>query len=378
MRSDILGEAANIVSARTVRDHLTADETAAFVDGALAGDEILFVNDHLSNCERCTLTVDDLRAFKTEIARSVDREFHPRPILDTSESWWDRTVSTLSAVFGRPPRLAFGAVVTLIVLGVTGFLIWRAQPGPEPKQEVVVSPPSNTPPAPAPTTNPVSLVAQLKDGDRQVTLDSEGKLSGADDLPTEYQSMLKEALTNQRLETSPHLTGLSRPASSLMSGDKEKNNFVVVEPVGRILLTDRPTFRWSQLDGATGYVVEVYDSNFELVASSPQLTTRSWKAPKQLGRGKVYTWQVKATKDGQEFNSPRPPEPQAKFRVIDHAKANELANARRSSSHLVLGLLYAEAGLLKEAEQELKVVQKENPESTIARSLLNKIQILQR
>lgn len=154
----------------------------------------------------------------------------------------------------------------------------------------------------------------------------------------------------------------------------------MIEPVGIVLMSDRPTFRWSSMAGATGYVVEVYDAKFNLVATSPQLTNDSWRVPQHLGRGGVYSWQVKAIADGQEFKSPRPPGPQARFRILDQSKANELAKAKAAyaSSHLALGLLYAEAGLLKEAERELRVLQKANPNSEIASSLLSQIQTLRR
>ncbi|HKE59277.1 MAG TPA: hypothetical protein VKB46_21360, partial [Pyrinomonadaceae bacterium] len=138
---------------------------------------------------------------------------------------------------------------------------------------------------------------------------------------------------------------------------------------------NRPTFRWSTLEGASEYVVEIYDSNFKLVAASPQHTGNSWTSP-SLPRGRVYAWQVKAIKEGQEITAPRPPAPQAKFRVLDQAKTDEIERARRAypSSHLVMGLLYADAGLLKESEQELRLLQKANPDSEIARSLLRQVQ----
>src|SRR6185503_7402327 len=112
---------------------------------------------------------------------------------------------------------------------------------------------------------------------------------------------------------------------------------------------------------------------FNLVAASPELTSHSWTPSQSLSLGNVYSWQVKAVKDGQEFKSPGPPAPQARFRILDREKANELAKARRAhpSSHLALGLLYAEAGLLKEAEQELRALEKANPDSEIVRSLLH-------
>jgi hypothetical protein len=87
---------------------------------------------------------------------------------------------------------------------------------------------------------------------------------------------------------------------------------------------------------------------------------------------------VKAIKEGQEVTSPRPPAPQAKFRVLDQAKANEIARAKRdfASSHLTLGLLYADAGLLREAEQEFRSLRRANPDSDVARNLLRQVQSL--
>jgi hypothetical protein len=89
----------------------------------------------------------------------------------------------------------------------------------------------------------------------------------------------------------------------------------------------------------------------------------------------VYAWQVKALKDGRVFISPSPPARQAKFRILDRARADELSRARRAyaSSHLALGLLYAQSGLLDEAERELRVLQRANPNSETADRLLRQV-----
>jgi hypothetical protein len=149
----------------------------------------------------------------------------------------------------------------------------------------------------------------------------------------------------------------------------------VLEPAGIVLLSDRPTFRWTRFEGASDYLVEIYDEQFKLVMSSPPITNLSWTAAQALPRGHVYSWQVKAVKDGQEITVPRPPAPQAKFRVLDQTKANELANAKRAygSSHLTLGLLFAEAGLLREAEHEFRLLQRANPQSEVVRKLLRQL-----
>lgn len=358
--------------------HLTPEETADFVDRHLSGEALQVVQDHIGNCEPCAFAVADLRDFRNEIATSLDREYRPTAVPVQKEqsprrSFWK--------IFQVSPVPAFGAAaVFLLLFGVIGYLVWRT---PERREEIAVVPSPSPIPSPSmqPTVAPppqVTYVAQLSDGSGVVSLDQEGNLSGADSLPPAYQNLVKKALSSQRVERSAQLEGLARPQSSLMGSDSQGNEFSVLEPIGNVLMTNRPAFRWSNLEGATGYVVEVYDPQFNLIVTSPELTGNSWSTT--LPRGNVYSWQVKAIKDRQEITSPRPPAPQAKFRVLDQNKANEIANAKRAhgSSHLTLGLLYADAGLLKEAEQEFRLLRRANPNSEVARNLLRQIQSLRR
>ena len=371
--------------------HLTMNQAAAYVDHSLAGEELRFVDDHLTHCNECVLTVEDLRAFRNEIAPSLDREYEPATVsspVQTHETWWRKTLRSFTAPFRVSPVPAFGgAALAILLFAVIGWLVWRTPPEREPQVAVAptLSPqptasqpdaPQQTQPAPAPPSS--SLVAQLNDGSGVLALDQEGKLSGADDLPSGYQNLVKRTLSTGRIEKSAQLEGLARQSSSLMGSDNQQREFSVLEPLGNVLLTNRPTFRWSLAEGATAYVVEVYDEKFTPVATSPQLTTLTWTTT--LPRGNVYSWQVKAIKAGEEVTSPRPPAPQAKFRILDQAKANELAKARRAhaSSHLTLGLLYADAGLLREAEQEFRLLQRANPNSDLARNLLRQVQSLRR
>jgi hypothetical protein len=362
--------------------HLTPEQTADYVDKNLSGESLQVITDHLSSCEQCVFAVEDLRSFRNEIAPSLDRKYRPASVpASTARSWRERFVS----FFRVSPIPAFAsAALAVLLLGMMMWLVWRTPR--EAQREVAVAPSPSLQPSPLPTpslqpepaASPVTIVAQLNDGPGVLSLDAEGKLSGAEDLPPAYQNVVKKALTTQRIERSAQLQGLSRPASSLMGAD-QKQEFYLIEPVGSVLMTNQPTLRWSRMVGATAYVVEVYDDQFKLAASSPQLTDLSWPTSPALARGKVYSWQVKAIKDGQEITSPRPPAPQAKFRILDQGKANELARAKRvyGSSHLTLGLLYAEAGLLKEAEQELRLLRRANPNSELARTLLRQIQALQ-
>ena len=380
LRSEIFGEDEQIAS------HVTSEQIADYVDKDLSGEALKIVTDHLTQCEECNLAADDLLAFRNQIAPSIEREYLPAAKPSPTQSWWHRTLGFLPDSFRRSPIPV--AVMAILLVAMAGWLFLRTTKEREPKQEVAVLPtPSSQAPSPSPNvqneaSQPSSapVVAQVKDGQRVLTLDREGKLSGADDLPVAYQNSLKKALTTQRIERSSQLNDLFRPQSSLMSSEKTNGEFSVIEPVGNVVLESRPTFRWSPMKDATSYVVEVYDSEFKLVTTSVPVNSHSWKASVSLSRDRLYSWQVKAMKDGQEVISPLPPAPQAKFRVLDQVKVNQLAVARRAyaTSHLTLGILYAEAGLLKESEQEFRLLLKENPDSEVARNLLRQIQALQR
>jgi anti-sigma factor RsiW len=80
LRSELFGEAADISSPHLVREHLSAEQTAGYVDRSLSGEELQMVADHLTSCEQCALAVDDLNAFREQIASSLDREYHPAPV----------------------------------------------------------------------------------------------------------------------------------------------------------------------------------------------------------------------------------------------------------------------------------------------------------
>lgn len=366
--------------------HFTMEQAAAYVERSLSSEELQMFSDHLTHCEQCVSAVDDLREFRNENAPSLDREYRPQlmpsSVPSPAESSWRRTLRSLATPFRVSPAPAFGgAALAILLLAVIAWVVFRTPQQSEPQIANAPTPQPTVPPSQpdaSPAQPPASVVAQVNDGAGTLTLDQQGKLSGADDLPPSYQNLVKKALSSGRLEKSAQLQGLTRPPSSLMGSNNQPGEFSVLEPLGSVLLADRATFRWSAMEGATAYVVEVYDEKFAPVSSSQPLTDLTWTTT--LPRAHVYSWQVKAIKEGTEITSPRPPAPQAKFRILDQAKANELANARRAhaSSHLTLGLLYADAGLLREAEQEFRLLQKANPNSDLARNLLRQVQSLKR
>jgi hypothetical protein len=89
---------------------------------------------------------------------------------------------------------------------------------------------------------------------------------------------------------------------------------------------------------------------------------------------------VTAIKDGQAITSPVMPAPQAKFMILDRARSEELKRVRSAAPryHLGLGVLYARAGLLGEAEMEFRALVQNNPRSDTARKLLQSVRSMKK
>jgi len=168
------------------------------------------------------------------------------------------------------------------------------------------------------------------------------------------------------------LSELIGKSGVLMGPAEEGHPIALLSPVGTVVIGVRPVFRWRALADAEGYVVRIYDADFNEVAVSPQLTGTVWTAARSLERGRTYTWQLTARAGNKEIVSPIKPASDAKFMVLNQTKASELANAKNASgnSHLTLGILYAQSGLLDDAEREFQALLRTNPQSTLVRKLL--------
>jgi hypothetical protein len=225
--------------------------------------------------------------------------------------------------------------------------------------------------------SPRGLVA-LKDNGRVLTVDAGGNLVEQTPLPPAYQEAVRTALAADRAETPSLIAALVGKPSGPIRSSTTGVAFALRGPVGTVIQSDRPTLRWSPLPGATNYTVAVYDSSFHPVARSQPLSGTEWTIPDALDRGRIYSWQVTAIRDGKEFQSPTTPAPEARFKVLEQAAAQELEKARQSyaNSHLILGILYARAGLLDEAETEFQALAADNPESGSARKLVDNLRML--
>jgi hypothetical protein len=355
--------------------HLTTEAAANYVADGLDESDREAAATHLEVCAECAATVTRLRA-----AREVSAPAR------AGNRWQLWPV--------RPLQLAAAVLLLAVLLGAA-WLLFRPRNAqtPElaghdipPAQANEAPPPgTNWQPAPSPQPEPTReqsarIVVALNDAGRQITLDAQGHLAGLEQLPEELRTQIKSALVTQRLARAPALDELNSEAGVLRGGGQQDGlPFRLVAPLGVVVESDRPTFRWQPLAGADRYNVTVTDDNLNEVAASGPVTATSWRVPRSLARGRVYSWQVTAhKKDGQAVTSPVLPAPPAKFQVLAQKQLRELRDARKlyPDSHLTLGVLYAQAGLLDDAAREFQALARANPRSDVARKLFGEVRAL--
>jgi hypothetical protein len=175
-----------------------------------------------------------------------------------------------------------------------------------------------------------------------------------------------------------------RGTRTIVRAPQTAPNFALVSPVATAVLSERPRFAWKPLTGATAYRAAVFAPGFHKVTESAWLESTAWTPPAPLARGQVFAWQVTARMGtGESASTVRAPaltDPEARFLVIGAADAAELERAARehAGEHLLLGILYARAGLLDLAEQELAAEVAADPQSSQSKAVLAKIRALRR
>ncbi|HVF43192.1 MAG TPA: hypothetical protein VM936_09285 [Pyrinomonadaceae bacterium] len=245
--------------------------------------------------------------------------------------------------------------------------------------------PASTPTAlPNPTAEHVGSQAQPSnaatpdrnaDANRNADVNRGANKSGNADgeelasVPPQYRDAVRRALKTNVLTEPGVLAEVRSAPRTLLGGARAEDTFALETPAGVVTRSDRPAFRWRPLRDAEAYTVKVYDADFNLVASSPQLSAAEWTPAAPLARGRVYAWQVTAKRNGEEIVAPAPPAPEARFSIVSRAQDESLTRAERDAraSHLALAVLYARAGLLRDAERELDAHLRASPRSAAAR-----------
>jgi hypothetical protein len=312
-----------------------AERIWAAVGRELPPGERAAIVDHLAVCPTCA------EAWRLAMALDQERVSAPAKGPAARPTWW----------------LAAAAVLIL----ATGVVVWRqVQFGNSgPGRQTVVRPPP--------------LLVALQDGNGRITIDAQGRVDAGKPLSDEIRARVGRALTQGQIDAPHDRLAALRDAPAPLMGDSTPG-FDVIAPVATMVVSDRPTFEWRPLPAARGYQVTVSDfaDDYRVVATSAEQQTTAWVTPRPLARGRIYAWQVVARTSRGETKAPRPEGGEARFRVLTQSEADAVRRAEQmyAGSHLLLALVYAEAGVLDRADAELRALVAANPASKEARELL--------
>jgi hypothetical protein len=282
-------------------DHPAYEMIEQFVDGTADDVTREIVDSHREVCPRCDAEIRDLQSFAGRAPSSARLRW----------------------------LVAAAALLAVIFLGV---YLMRPRPPAEVVRNPVVREPVKHP--------PVAVAAS-----------GYGR--------ADWNDAVRNAIEHGKLER-PAILAELRPPAEVLRGEGEARKNAAMSPVGVVIDSTTPTLKWRAAEGR--YVVSVYDG-FERVAQSGLLRSREWRVPLPLKRGRTYAWQVEVHRDGSvELLSP-PPAPPAYFRVLDEKTSSSIADARRrfSGDPLLLGVLYARAGMQDQAMEQLRSYAAQDP-----------------
>jgi len=193
----------------------------------------------------------------------------------------------------------------------------------------------------------VGAVAVLNDGLGTVTVDKAGNVSGLDEISENSRREIGDALLAENIKASGVETELAGAPINLR-GPGHGPTFKLLSPARAVIVSDRPSFEWEKLAGATSYRVVIGDWKSHEIARSEELPANHtrWTPPTPLKRGEIYAWEVEATVDGKKTLSPGTSAPQIKFRILSASSAQELEQLKKARSHLALGVFYAREGMI--------------------------------
>lgn len=139
----------------------------------------------------------------------------------------------------------------------------------------------------------------------------------------------------------------------------------VLHPVSEAVEETQPVLYWSAAFAEPPYSISIADERGMVIARAQGIQNTSWMVLPVLRRGGEYTW-VLTVAGATE---------QASFRVLDDGQVQlwRAMLAAHKNSHLVIGLVAQQLGMLAIAEREYTELTKADPDSSTAALLLNNV-----
>ena len=387
--------------------HISYEQLAAYVDDRLGDDERELAASHFTVCHSCAAEAADLLEFRRSLEAQSDAA--ESAAATTEVGTFDSFISSRLAGLRRSLALAFAPRATAMVslgLAVVALIVGakllsdRASTStsdarlaqitnadaPAPRaSETPAAYESNGDTQNIDTQNAQSVAttatpaANAESLSKRVPIETSNPGIERDPSSPSYARSLERVTSGEGLRFPAILASLAG-TTGVLRGDADSTNLSLIYPLGEVVRSERPTFRWRSVDGAANYRVAIFDDKLNEVAVSPSLNANEWTPPRNLDRGQIYLWQITAERDGETIIAPAPPAPEAKFKVLDRRTSVELDQLQKATrdNHLLLGTLYAEAGLLADAEREFDLLRRAAPRSRLARTLSQSVKARRR
>lgn len=407
-------------------EHLTKEQLAAYAADSLAPSETNAVGKHLLQCAACR---DSLPAPTPEqfwSALLVDEPERKESFASEKTSPATPPLSTVLSFFRRPALMGAGALIIVVSFS---FLIWQSaskRPNPETEAAQTMEAPKTENNFPISEKSPVVIgdgnlradvrenpssgitkslpsVANNNQGsdntggvmsDPTTATDVERK-SGIETRRPARKNTVPAFDTNLNNENSdsersfsenknvlrfpPALNRVIRRELLTLKGSTAETDFNLITPVGTFIKNDSPTFVWEKAPGAVKYEIAVRSVKGSNTILNESTSATSYKVSNNFldqHRGQVLQWSVTAyAPDGISRSAPSGSEPEALFLILDREKTAEVEKrfSRARQNSLAGAVILANAGLLDDAENELKNYLISRPRSKQAWTLLKQI-----
>jgi hypothetical protein len=314
--------------------HLSYEQMDDWVEDKLEPADRELVMAHIGLCPPCARQLIAYQGYSPAMAAPIRTAvFAAAQPVQEKQSFW---------AFLKQPQYALGAAALIAFIIITPLTRHSAPP----EQTGAILAPAGTA---VESTIPAQSSPLVEEAIDATELDS---------LPDTLREGAKGAMSD---------TGsFARPAS--LKGLEGSSDGTLEYPIGEVVEETQPVLRWKTF-GNSSYDVSLSDSR-GLISRHGGLKDTHFTPPSALVRDRVYTWEVESA--GVKHRGT--------FRLLGENQQKELERVRaeHGGSHLVMGAVSMELGLLAQARQEFEAMAKDKTQSQQAAKLLNRIDALRK
>jgi putative zinc finger protein len=311
--------------------HLSYEQMDDWVEDRLEPADRELVMAHIGLCPPCARQLIAYQEYAPVMAAPVQTAlYRAAEKIEAKQSFWS---------FFKQPQYALGAAALIAF-----FIIVPLSRHSAPEQTGAILAPTSTavestiPPQTSPLMDQALNATEL------------------DSLPDTLRTGAKEVISDAAV----------RPES--LKGLEPNGDTVLEYPFSETVAETQPVLHWKPF-GDSSYTLSLSDSR-GLISRRAGLKETHWSPPSMLTRDRVYTWEVESA--GMKHRGT--------FRVLGENQARELekVRAQHGRSHLVMGAVSEELGLLTPAKQEFEAMAKDKAQSQQAAKLLSRIDALRK